>query len=239
MLSRLPNHVVGTHIAKHLSAKNMASLVGAGKVNGATSHLRNNLKEQKKIRTNLENSHLNLYKWMNFLKTIPKTRTNNITNDNISQIQNSIVKQNMERQNRRNNIFSTLTDRFHNGTAKNRSPIMFPTKNGSTWLSVGLSKYYNHNRYQFKGGPVTIYIKKKQGDKIFVYRVIHPVVQKNYSLENDAPWNWSKKSFNNMRSKIGNPNTTTLPLFSHQKKNVSGLLQKLFEEKQKPSRKKK
>jgi len=233
--SSLPNHVVGTHIGKHLSAANMASLVRAGKVGGATLNFPKNLRKQRNIRTKLENSHLNLYKWMNFLKTIPKTRTNNITNDNISQIQNSIARQNTERKNK-NSIMNTLYDRLHRGG--NKSPIKFPTKNGSAWLSVGLSKYYNHSMYQHKGGPVTIYIKKKQGDKIFVYRVIHPVVQKNYSLENVVPWNWNENSFRLMRKEIGNPNTTTLPL-SRQKKIVRGLLQKLFEETQKSSKKKK
>lgn len=231
--SNLPSHFVANELRKHLSPRNMASLVRAGKAGGATSNLRGNLRNLGK----LEASYRNLYKWMNFLKTIPKTHKN-ITNNNLRQIQNSIATQNMKRVNK-DKIMNILTNRFYGGYGGNRSPIQFPTKNRSAWLSVQLSKYYNHNRFSRKGGPVTIYIKKRQGDKIFVYRVIHPVIQPNYSNQNSSPWNWNENVFKAMRREIGNPNTTTLPLSNHQKKNVNGLLQKLYEEPSRKNRKRK
>ena len=101
LLQNLPANVVG-NIGKHLTARNKAALVIAGKANGATAIIREKLKKLEyllrrlaKRKSRTYKTYIKLYRWINSVeKRIVGRRTNDrpLSLKNITEIKRNLLK---------------------------------------------------------------------------------------------------------------------------------------------------
>jgi hypothetical protein len=172
----------------------MASLVRAGKANGALANMRKNLKKEgdrirplrirgltravskiygsAKVKRHLHesefgpyNTYINMYRWLNVIKKVPK-RNERLTN-RLTENNISEIQKNILRKMKKNDMYPN----------KKNGKINFSTKNGKTVLRI--ISPLNINNYP--GEPYAkIYIQKKQTPKKSARYRIAPLHQ-NFS----------------------------------------------------------